>query len=202
MALPGFLGMEHLHDNNLLLRDLKPDNIVLDNRFRAKLTDFGLGRYGANGPAAWSFTFPPGTPGYVSPEVIRKQFHNAKADLYSFGVVIWIVLTGGTVSTRDLPGGPIPPSAHMNNDTDFRVHENDFELLRWAIFKPNNFDARPVASRSGKNLILALISELPQKRPSHEEVRQSQFFSELDPPFPSSTSSTKVLEEWLVAHGF
>lgn len=197
-----FLGLEHLHKLKMLLRDLKPDNVVLDARKRAKLTDFGFGRFGAEAPAAWTFTFPPGTPGYVSPEVICRRRYDAKADLYSYGVLIWLVLTGGLVSTRDMVGGPIPPAGAMTTDSDYGVHERDHERLKWCIQHPSNFDARPVPTAAAQTLILALTNGVAVRRPSHTEIRADPFFSELNPPFPPPDSTNECLENWLCAHGF
>merc|ERR1712232_509417 len=93
-----FLGLEHMHRRmDTLLRDLKPDNVVLDRHWVAKLTDFGFGRIGCESTTGtWSFGMPTGSPGYVAPEIPRNRAYNYKADLYSFGVLVWVMLTGGT----------------------------------------------------------------------------------------------------------
>jgi len=199
-----FLGLEHLHSANMLLRDLKPDNVVLDAHQRAKLTDFGLGRFGAEAPAVWSFNFPPGSPGYISPEIIARKKSDVKADLYSFGVVMWVVLTGGTVSSRYVLGGPFPPgsSATPSESCDFKSYSSDFEKLRWAINNPERFDARPLPTPKAKELVLALTQQDPSKRPSHQQIRVSSFFAELSPPFPPGGSDRECIENWLCAHGF
>ena len=57
-----------------LLRDLKPDNVVLSASGVAKLTDFGFGRFGVEASSGtWSFGVPAGSPGYVAPEVILQR---------------------------------------------------------------------------------------------------------------------------------
>merc|ERR1719181_1476862 len=69
-----FLGLEHMHLRmDTLLRDLKPENVVLTRDGRAKLTDFGFGRFGVESSGRWSFGIPTGSPGYVAPEVLRKE---------------------------------------------------------------------------------------------------------------------------------
>jgi len=94
-----FLGLEHMHRRmDTLLRDLKPDNVVLDRHFIAKLTDFGFGRFGCESTTGtWSFGVPTGSPGYVAPEILHGRRYNFAADLYSFGVLVWVLLTGGLV---------------------------------------------------------------------------------------------------------
>lgn len=70
-----FLGLEHMHRRmDTLLRDLKPDNVVLSASGVAKLTDFGVGRFGVEASSGtWSFGVPAGSPGYVAPEVILQR---------------------------------------------------------------------------------------------------------------------------------
>lgn len=70
-----FLGLEHMHRRmDTLLRDLKPDNVVLSASGVAKLTDFGFGRFGVEASSGtWSFGVPAGSPGYVAPEVILQR---------------------------------------------------------------------------------------------------------------------------------
>merc|ERR1712137_1280876 len=197
-----FLGMEHLHLANLILRDLKPDNVVLDSRNRAKLTDFGLGRFGAEAPAVSSFGLPTGTPGYMSPEILQKQKMDAKTDLYSYGVLMWMVLTGGLVSTSHVVGGPHPPSCLRQADSLPRASWNDNERLKWCVDSPARFDARPVHSLEGKQLILLLIQKVPARRPGCLEIRSSNLFAELSPHFPPQGMPYEDVDTWLCAHGF
>ena len=94
-------GPRHLHGMGMLVRDLKTDNVVLSEDLGrasgavAKLTDFGLCKFGTEGTGDWTFGAPPGTPAYIAPEVINGQNYGRAADLYSFGAVIWVILAGG-----------------------------------------------------------------------------------------------------------
>jgi serine/threonine-protein kinase PpkA len=83
-----------VHAANIVHRDLKPSNLMLTDDNRLVMIDFGLARSGA---ASLDITHPSisvGSPYYVSPEQIAGQEPNVRCDLYSFGVVLYELLTG------------------------------------------------------------------------------------------------------------
>eukprot|EP00927_Polykrikos_kofoidii_P055676 TRINITY_DN49897_c0_g1_i1.p1 TRINITY_DN49897_c0_g1~~TRINITY_DN49897_c0_g1_i1.p1 ORF type:complete len:1019 (-),score=125.39 TRINITY_DN49897_c0_g1_i1:172-3228(-) len=194
-----FLGLEHLHKNmGVLLRDLKPANIVLDRNYRAKLTDFGFGRFGQSTSGVWSFRAPPGSPGYVSPEVLREEAHDEKADLYSFGVLAWMLLTGG-LTNRD---SPMPPTNTGGCAKRVSSCYDDYLCLQQAIESPEENQALPLPSQASKDLILGLSQRDPSKRPDHTMIRSSDFFEALSEPFPPLESGFLIVESWLEKQGF
>uniref|UniRef100_A0A7C8ZHP8 Receptor protein serine/threonine kinase n=1 Tax=Opuntia streptacantha TaxID=393608 RepID=A0A7C8ZHP8_OPUST len=90
-------GLEYLHEKAnppVIYRNLKPYNILLDNDFTAKLSDFGLAKLGPVGDKKQVSTRVRGTPGYVAPEYERTGQLTVKADVYSFGVVLLELITG------------------------------------------------------------------------------------------------------------
>jgi len=88
------LGLEYLHARNILYRDLKLENILLDEEGHVRLTDFGVSKLGAEGEKDPKFTSVVGTREYFSPEMIKREGHGKPYDFYSLGCVLYIMLTG------------------------------------------------------------------------------------------------------------
>ncbi|OIV96257.1 hypothetical protein TanjilG_05097 [Lupinus angustifolius] len=90
-------GLEYLHckaDPPVIYRDLKPANILLDNEFNPKLSDFGLAKLGPVGDKTHVSTRVMGTYGYCAPEYAMSGKLTLKSDIYSFGVVLLELITG------------------------------------------------------------------------------------------------------------
>ncbi|XP_057955470.1 probable serine/threonine-protein kinase PBL3 isoform X2 [Malania oleifera] len=100
-------GLSFLHglDANVIYRDLKASNILLDSDFGAKLSDFGLARDGPTGDKTHVSTKVVGTRGYAAPEYIATGHLTPKSDVYSFGVVLLELLSGRRALDDDRTGG-------------------------------------------------------------------------------------------------
>lgn len=85
------LALDHLHDLGIIYRDLKPENILLDSDGHISLTDFGLSKEAVDDTKAYSFC---GTVEYMAPEVVNRRGHTTAADWWSFGVLMYEMLTG------------------------------------------------------------------------------------------------------------
>ncbi|XP_030647984.1 ribosomal protein S6 kinase alpha-1 isoform X6 [Chanos chanos] len=86
------LALDHLHGLGIIYRDLKPENILLDEDGHIKLTDFGLSKESVDHEnKAYSFC---GTVEYMAPEVVNRRGHTHSADWWSYGVLMYEMLTG------------------------------------------------------------------------------------------------------------
>ncbi|GAA6234290.1 cGMP-dependent protein kinase 2-like [Lates japonicus] len=81
----------YLHKKNIMYRDLKPENLMLDVRGYVKLVDFGFAKELVRGEKTYSFV---GTPEYMAPEIIKNQGHDFAVDFWSLGVLIFELLVG------------------------------------------------------------------------------------------------------------
>ncbi|KAI5076811.1 hypothetical protein GOP47_0008876 [Adiantum capillus-veneris] len=77
------------HGACILLLDIKPQNVLLDGKFCAKVSDFGLSRLLSRDEATASPMHVRGTRGYIAPELFAGHVATPKADVYSFGMVLW-----------------------------------------------------------------------------------------------------------------
>ncbi|XP_057435164.1 probable serine/threonine-protein kinase PBL21 isoform X2 [Lotus japonicus] len=108
VAVGAARGLEYLHctaDPPVIYRDLKSANILLDNEFNPKLSDFGLAKLGPVGDNTHVSTRVMGTYGYCAPEYAMSGKLTLKSDIYSFGVVLLELLTGRrAIDTSRRPG--------------------------------------------------------------------------------------------------
>ncbi|XP_047447006.1 calcium/calmodulin-dependent protein kinase (CaM kinase) II beta 1 isoform X14 [Mugil cephalus] len=88
-------SVHHIHQHDIVHRDLKPENLLLASKCKnaaVKLADFGLAIEVQGDQQAW-FGFA-GTPGYLSPEVLRKEAYGKPVDIWACGVILYILLVG------------------------------------------------------------------------------------------------------------
>lgn len=152
------LALEHLHEQNILYRDLKPANVVLDIKGHAMLTDFGLSKEGVSGQGAQSFC---GSVAYLAPEMLRRRGHGHTVDIYGLGVILYEMLTGH------------PPYWAQEKEQIFR------NIERASLEIPSTYQGSPEA--------VSLIEELMEKAPTKRlgsvktsDVRGHPFFNGVD----------------------
>ncbi|XP_047341861.1 probable serine/threonine-protein kinase PBL19 [Impatiens glandulifera] len=163
-------GLSYLHDGfeiQVIYRDFKPSNILLDEDFNPKLSDFGLAREGPAAGVSHVSTAVAGTYGYAAPEYLDTGHLKAESDTYGFGVVLYEILTGRRAIERNRP-------------------LKEQKLLEWVKLYPANsksftmiIDPRIrssyslAAARRIAKLADLCLNKNPKDRPTMNEVIQS-----------------------------
>ncbi|KAD2223653.1 hypothetical protein E3N88_41619 [Mikania micrantha] len=154
-------GLTYLHLKNIIHRYLEPSTILLDENFNAKLGGFGLARYNSLKTGETYVTTPvTGTYGYAAPEYIATGHLTTKCDIYSFGVVLLVSITG-------------------QKAMDVHRPEGQQRLVEWATHIGSNIKKIMDPCLEGKYprhgaseyvaLALRCVAENPKHRPSAEQ---------------------------------
>lgn len=80
------MGFEYLHAKEIIYRDLKPENLLLDSQGHIKITDFGFAKFVPD--QTWTLC---GTPDYLAPEIIQSKGYGKSVDWWALGVLIYEV---------------------------------------------------------------------------------------------------------------
>lgn len=177
------LGLEHIHSKNIIYRDMKLENILLDEKGHCRISDFGLSVQTKDRVKGYA-----GTPGYVAPEVILKQPYDKMADYFAYGVMVYRFLSGKK---------PFEKKKSRRRDNKKkkggrgRTSELDKNVVEMEPEYPEQYFT-PIA----KSFLKSLMMKDPKRRLGFngiKEIKQHQWFDPvdfglleagyLDPPF-------------------
>nr|XP_048316247.1 inactive serine/threonine-protein kinase PLK5 isoform X3 [Myodes glareolus] len=145
-------GLRYLHQHRIVHRDLKPSNFFLNKNMEVKIGDLGLAA--RVGPTGHCHRVLCGTPNFQAPEVVSRNGHSCKSDIWALGCVMYTVLMG-------TPPFAAAPLSEMYR----RIREGHY--LEPAHLSP-----------SARSLIARLLAPDPAERPSLDHLLQDDFFTQ------------------------
>lgn len=155
MLEPVAAALAAAHDNGLVHRDVKPENVLISERGEVKVADFGLARSVSTQTATATQGMLIGTVSYLPPELVVSGKADSRSDIYSLGIVLFELLTGTKPFTGD---SPITVAyAHVNGDVPT-------PSARLAEIRPNQANQQHIPDYVDA-LVLACTSRDPDQRP-------------------------------------
>jgi len=151
------LGLEHVHSKNVVYRDLKLENVLLDRNGNSRLSDLGLAVFTTVKIKGYA-----GTPGYTSPEMIRNKFYGPSTDIFSYGVMLYRMICGQK-----------PFKGKLEGELDKAVVEKK------PVFPTDQFSEEAI------DLLQGLLQKKPENRlgcgpRGIDEIKEHKFFESID----------------------
>ncbi|OQR87101.1 protein kinase [Achlya hypogyna] len=168
------LAISYLHSNGIIYRDLKPDNVMLDDVGHIRLVDFGISKQLVQEQSTGTLA---GSPAYIAPEQLNTQHpqYGTSADWWSWGVLVYEMLTGST---------PFQDNNIAQMYRKIQSHDIRYDF-HWPV--------EPAAIA----LLQKVLVREPSQRPTFAEIQRHPFFADTDwigllqktvtPPFVPST---------------
>jgi serine/threonine-protein kinase len=117
-------GLEHIHESGFMHLDFKPENVLVTRNGGVRLIDFDLAQPIPETPVKLSKN--PGTPGYMSPEQLKREPIDPRADIFAFGVSAYELLTNHKPFPGDTPAEIL--AAQMDDSTPVPVREHNADI--------------------------------------------------------------------------
>lgn len=154
------LALAYVHSMGIIYRDLKPENVLIDDMGNIRLTDFGLSKEGVSHHSHGATSFC-GTPEYIAPEVLLRQGHGRAVDWWSLGALLFEMLTG------------LPPFYSRNREVMFE------KIMKAQLTFP------PFVSNEAKDILTRLLIRDPKLRlgsgeRDSSEITEHVFFGDVD----------------------
>jgi len=151
------LGLEHVHTNSIIYRDMKLENVLLDHLGNCRISDLGLAVVTKTKIKGYA-----GTPGYTAPEMIKNKLYGPGADIFSFGVMLYRMLCGSK-----------PFKGKIDRDLDKAVVDR----------KPQF--PKEIFTKEAVSLLTGLLQKRPENRlgcgeKGIEEIKDHPFFESID----------------------
>jgi len=152
------LALEYLHERQIVYRDLKPENLLIDKDGHLKITDFGFAKYVED--RTWTLC---GTPEYLAPEIIQSKGHGKAVDWWALGILVYEMLAG------------YPP---FYDENPFGIYQ---KILAGRIEFPHHFQ------KDAKDLVKKLLTADRTKRfgclkDGAEDIKRHKWFKNVDWP--------------------
>ncbi|XP_040273527.1 serine/threonine-protein kinase PLK2-like isoform X2 [Bufo bufo] len=145
-------GVQFLHHQGIIHRDLKLSNFFIAKNMVVKIGDLGLATTVEQCEKIPGIIC--GTPNYLSPEVLAKDGHSFKSDIWALGCIMYTMLSGYS-----------PFRAHSQKEMYYFIREGFFPVPSYI-------------SLSGKRLIISLLASCPSSRPCIEDIISHEFFTQ------------------------